>query len=288
MKFAFINEHKTYWPIVIMCRVLRVSRSGYHAWCKRPDSARARRHRDLAKKIRAIYNEDKNYRVYGSPRIYQELAACGEKVCENTVAKVMRDQGLRAKTAKKFAPCTTDSNHNKPVADNILNRDFTAHATNQKWAVDITYIPTDEGWLYLSGVMDLYSRKIVGWSMADHMQSSLVEDALTMAIIGREPGRGLLHHSDRGSQYAGDDYQKLLDDNHLAVSMSRKGNCWDNAAKESFWATLKKELVHDEHYATHEQARASIFKYIEIFYNRKRRHSSLGYVSPEAFEAGQS
>jgi transposase InsO family protein len=183
---------------------------------------------------------------------------------------------------------TTDSAHNRPIAPNVLDRQFTAPSPNRKWATDITYIPTDEGWLYLAGVIDLHSRRIVGWSMADHMRTELASDALGMALASRQPPAGLLHHSDRGVQYASDDYQDLLSRNQIGVSMSGKGDCWDNAVMESFWATLKTELVHHEHYATREDARRSIFEYIEVFYNRKRLHSSLGYVSPEAFEASLS
>lgn len=284
MKFAFIDEHRTCWPAALMCRVLAVSRSGYHAWRGRPASERALRREDLTVKIQAVHQD--NRQVYGSPRVCQALQAQGEKVCENTVAKVMKQEQIRAKTAKKFTPRTTDSRHQKPVADNVLSRDFTAEMPNQKWVTDITYIPTDEGWLYLAGVMDLCSRKIIGWSMAEHMPSELVEDALCMAIASRRPPAGTLHHSDRGVQYACDDYQKLLADHGMTVSMSGKGDCWDNAVKESFWATLKRELVAHEHYPTRRQARASIFEYIQVFYNRKRLHSSLGYQSPEAFEAG--
>jgi len=182
-------------------------------------------------------------------------------------------------------PKTTDSRHPNPIADNVLGRQFEALLPNQKWAVDITYIPTDEGWLYLAGVIDLCSRRIVGWSMADHMRVTLASDALNMAIARRRPGQGLLHHSDRGVQYASEDYRYLLQSNEIQASMSGKGDCWDNAVMESFWATLKNELVNHERYATREQARASIFEYIEVFYNRNRLHSSLGYVSPEMFEA---
>ena len=182
-------------------------------------------------------------------------------------------------------PRTTDGNHSQPVADNLLDRQFAAELPNLKWAVDITYIPTGEGWLYLAGVIDLCSRRIVGWSMADHMKTDLVSDALSMAIVHRQPGEGLLHHSDRGVQYASDDYQYLLQSHRMGPSMSGKGDCWDNACMESFWATLKNELVNHEQYVTREQARQSIFEYIEVFYNRKRLHSSIDYQSPEAFEA---
>jgi transposase InsO family protein len=284
VKFAFIEEHLGAFPIDAVCRTLEVSRSGYYAWIERPDSARAQRRRELAVKIQAVHEQ--NRRVYGSPRVCQALAAQGEKVCQNTVADIMREQEIRAKTKAKFVPRTTDSNHACPVAENELDRQFTAELPNQKWAVDITYIPTGEGWLYLAGVIDLCSRKIVGWSMADHMRTDLVSDALKMAVTRRRPDEGLLHHSDRGVQYASDDYQHLLQLHCMEVSMSGKGDCWDNACMESFWATLKTELVHHEHYQTREQARQSIFEYIEVFYNRNRLHSSLGYRSPEAFEAG--
>jgi transposase InsO family protein len=283
VKFSFIEEHLSDFPVAAACETLSVSRAGYYAWRDRPESARAKRREELAAKIQAVYEE--NRKVYGSPRIFQALKAEGQSVCENTVAKVMRVREIRAKTKKKFVPRTTDSNHGRPVAENILDREFDAQLPDRKWAVDITYIPTAEGWLYLAGVIDLCMRRIVGWSMADHMQVDLVSDALSMAIARRSPAAGLLHHSDRGVQYACDDYQHLLRSHGMEVSMSGKGDCWDNAAMESFWSTLKTELVHHEQYATREQARQSIFEYIEVFYNRKRLHSSLGYQSPETFEA---
>lgn len=209
----------------------------------------------------------------------------GESVCENTVAKVMRERDIRAKSKKKFVPRTTDSAHALPVAPNRLGRQFHAPRPNQKWAVDITYIRTEEGWLYLAGVIDLCSRRIVGHAMAEHMREGLVAEALAMALIHRQPAPGLLHHSDRGVQYASEDYRHLLQQHGIEVSMSGKGDCWDNAVMESFWATLKNECVYQERYATREQARQSIFEYIEVFYNRQRLHSSIGYQSPEAFEA---
>lgn len=283
MRFAFIQEHRRTWPIAVMCRVLEVARSGFHAWLKHTPSRWGKRREELAVKIKTIYQE--NRRVYGSPRIHQALKAGGESVCENTVASIMREQGVRAKVKAKFVPRTTDSRHGSPVAPNTLDRQFEADGPDRKWAADITYIPTDEGWLYLAGVIDLCTRRVVGWAMAEHMETDLVSDALTMAIARRRPGSGLLHHSDRGVQYASDGYQGLLARHGLVCSMSGKGDCWDNAVIESFWSTLKTELVHHEHYATHEEARMSIFNYIEVFYNRQRLHSSLGYRSPEAFEA---
>lgn len=284
MKFAFIEEHlASLFPLDVICQMLEVSRSGYYAWQRRPDSDRAIRREELAIQIQRVHAD--NRRVYGSPRIYRELKAQGQNVCENTIADIMKERKIRAKTKRKFVPRTTDANHDQPVARNVLDRQFQAELPDQKWAVDITYIPTGEGWLYLAGVIDLCSRKIVGWSMADHMETSLVSQALTMALVHRQPEQGLLHHSDRGVQYASDDYRRLLQTHGMEISMSGKGDCWDNAVMESFWSTLKTELVHHEQFATHEEARAAIFEYIEVFYNRKRRHSSLDYQSPEAFEA---
>jgi putative transposase len=283
VKFAFIEEHLSAFPVSTVCEVLEVSRSGYYDWQIRPQSDRARRREELTEKIKTIHEESRE--VYGSPRVFQVLKAQGESVCENTVADIMQEREIQAKRKKGFVPRTTDSQHAQPVAGNILERRFETELPNQKWVTDITYIPTDEGWLYLAGVMDLCSRKIVGWSMADHMRSNLVEDALGMAIARRRPGEGLLHHSDRGVQYACEDYQHLLQTHGMQCSMSGKGDCWDNATMESFWATLKTELVHHQHYATREEARQSIFEYIEVFYNRIRLHSSLNYKSPEAFEA---
>jgi transposase InsO family protein len=284
VKFAFIEEHlASLFPLDLICRALEVSRSGYYAWQERPDSDRAKRREELAIQIQQVHDE--NRRVYGSPRIFKELKLQGQRVCENTVADIMKERNIRAKTKRKFVPRTTDTSHDQPVARNILDRRFQSELPDQKWAADITYIPTGEGWLYLAGVIDLCSRKIVGWSMADHMETSLVSDALKMALVHRRPEQGLLHHSDRGVQYASDDYQHLLQASGMEISMSGKGDCWDNAVMESFWSTLKTELVHHEQFATHDAARAAIFEYIEVFYNRKRLHSSLGYQSPEAFEA---
>ena len=283
MKFAFIQENLAEYPTDLACDVLEVSRSGFYAWRGRSPSARQQRHEDLSAKIQAAHIQ--NRRVYGSPRVHRVLVAAGERVSENTVANIMRENGLRAKIKRKFVPRTTNSSHDWPIAPNVLDRQFAPTAPNRTWACDITYIPTDEGWLYLAGVIDVGSRRIVGWSMADHLRTELVADAMEMALARRQPAKGLLHHSDRGVQYASDAYQRLLQGHRIAVSMSGKGDCWDNAVMESFWATLKTELVHNEHYVSREQARRSIFEYIEVFYNRKRLHSSLGYVSPEAFEA---
>ena len=284
MKFAFVKDHRRRWPVSVICRVLRVARSGFYAWLKRKPSARHRRQQELLAKIRVAHAE--NRELYGSPRVCRALRIGGEVVCRNTVAKLMRQAKVRAKAKRKFVPRTTDSAHERPVADNVLARDFAAEAPDRKWLADITYVPTGEGWLYLAGVLDAFSRRVVGWSMADHMETDLVAEALEMALTHRRPdGENLLHHSDRGVQYASDDYQHLLSRHGIACSMSGRGDCYDNAMMESFWATLKCELVHHNDYATRAQARRSIFEYVEVFYNRKRLHSSLGYVSPESFEA---
>lgn len=284
MKFAFVKEHRRVWPVGVICRVLGVTRSGFYAWMRREPSARQLRREELAEKIIAAHQA--NRRVYGSPRIHRELVAGGEKVCRNTVARIMKQRKIRGRIRRRYVPRTTDSRHGQAVAWNVLDRQFNAERINSKWVADLTYVPTQQGWLYLAAVMDLCSRRIVGWSMADHMRVELAADALKMALAWRRPANELLHHSDRGVQYASEDYQSLLAEHKIQCSMSGKGNCYDNAAMESFFATLKTELVHEENYGTHEEARASIFEYIEVFYNRNRRHSSLGYLSPEAFEAG--
>lgn len=287
MKFRFIEEHLSgRFPLEACCDVLEVSRSGYYAWGDRPRSARARRREELAAKVKAAY--EANRKVYGSPRVCAALRAGGEGVCENTVAKVMREHGIRAKAKKKYVPRTTDSGHQQPVAENRLGREFDAPLPDSKWAADVTYVPTGEGWLYLAGVIDLCSRKVVGWSMADHMRTGLVADALRMAIARRRPGEGLLHHSDRGVQYACGEYRDLLRSQGIGCSMSRTGDCYDNAVVESFFKTLKAELVYHERYETREQARRSVFEYVEVFYNRRRLHSGLDYRSPEQFEAAMN
>ena len=283
MKFAFVKAHRVCWPAGLICRVLKVSRSGFYAWLRREPSARQRRREHLVQKIKVVHQQNRG--LYGSPRVHRALLIDGQTVSRNTVAKLMRQERIRAKTKRRFVPRTTDSRHHQPVARNLLDRNFAAPGPNRKWVADITYVPTEEGWLYLAAVLDLFSRKIVGWAMADHLQTDLVSDALHMALAQRQPGDGLLHHSDRGVQYASDDYQQLLTAHGITVSMSGKGDCWDNAVMESFWATLKTEWVHQQQFQSRQQAKASIFEYIEVFYNRNRLHSSLGYVSPESFEA---
>jgi putative transposase len=283
VKFVWIQEHRDEFDVRRMCRTLQVSSSGFYAWRDRPKSRRRLRQEELTVKIRQAHAESR--RTYGSPRICRALALRGEKVCENTVARLMRQRQIRARIKRRFVPRTTDSLHAYRPAPNHLGRNFAAAKPDRKWVADITYIPTDQGWLYLAAVLDLCSRRIVGWSMGEHMKADLVGDALNMALEQRRPSPGLLHHSDRGVQYACDDYQRLLSEHGLQCSMSGKGNCYDNAVMESFWSTLKTECVNEQRYATREQARQSIFEYIEVFYNRKRLHSSLGYLSPETFEA---
>jgi transposase InsO family protein len=280
--FAFIERHKEEWPVRVMCDALGVSPSGFYSWLLRPPSFQEQRREALAVLIRGIHVEAKGR--YGSPRVHALLASREEPCSVNTVAKVMRDNDIRAKTARRFRCKTTDSDHALPVAANVLDRQFDPEGPNQAWVADITYIPTREGWLYLAVVEDLFSRMIVGWSMADNMESRLVVDTLGMAVARRLPGEGLLAHSDRGSQYASEHYQLLLGRHGIACSMSGVGQCWDNAPAESFFATLKEELVHDEDYTTRQEARASIFEFIEVFYNNQRLHSSLGYVTPAAYE----
>ena len=264
-----------------MCDVLKVSRSGFYSWHGRPESPQAGKRRRLTVLIKTIHKESRQ--TYGSPRIYAELKACGETCCLNTVASYMRENDIYAKTKRKFKH-TTDSNHKLPIAENLLDRQFTQNEPNRAWVSDITYVPTREGWLYLSTVQDLFSRKIVGWAMSHRINRQLVIDALGMAVCNRRPPPGLLHHSDRGSQYASGDYQDLLEEHDMQCSMSRKGNCWDNAVMESFYRSLKTELIHHEDFQTREEARRAIFEYIEVFYNRVRRHSTLGYISPLEYE----
>ena len=264
-----------------MCDVLKVSRSGLYAWRRRPESKRAKTRRRLTVLIKEIYRESRQN--YGSPRIHAELLAREETCCLNTVAKYMRENDIAAKSKRKFKH-TTDSNHEFPIAENLLDREFTQSEPNRVWVSDITYVPTREGWLYLATVLDLFSRRIVGWAMSHRIDRQLALDALEMAVCNRRPPPGLLHHSDRGSQYASNDYQRALDAYDMQCSMSRKGNCWDNAVMESFYRSLKAELIHHEDFQTREDARLAIFEYIEVFYNRRRRHSALGYLSPLEYE----
>jgi putative transposase len=286
MIFRIIRDHLTpEFAIVDCCRVLEVSTSGYYRWCKHPEGTRTRRRAELAEQIRVVHEASR--RTYGSPRVRSELLKRGVKLNRKTVARIMRESSIRSKATKRFKVRTTDSNHAYPVAPNVLDRKFAAEKPDAAWLCDITYIPTREGWLYLASVMDLCTRRIVGWSMAGHMRVELVKGALAMATATRSPAPGLVHHSDRGVQYCCAEYRAELAAWGMVASMSRVGDCYDNAPQESFWATLKKELMSDREFATREEARGAIFEYIEVFYNRQRIHSSLGYVSPEQFEAGR-
>jgi putative transposase len=288
MRFAWIDEHRGIWEVGRMCRVLEVTRSGYYAWQQRrqePGVAAVRR-QELLEQIRVEQEHGRG--VYGSPRIHAALAERGVRVCVNTVARLMKQAGIRAVRSRRFRPMTTDSRHHYPPAPNRLDRQFAARRPNQKWLCDITYVPTDQGMMYLASVLDTCSRRIVGWSMSTSLQAQLCVDALAMAVTRRRPGKGLLHHSDRGVQYACDAYQVLLARHGIVCSMSRAGNCYDNAMMESFHSTLKSELVHlqpNGRFSSVAEARRMVFEYIEVFYNRQRRHSAIGYRSPEAFEA---
>jgi transposase InsO family protein len=281
VRFAFIAAEKAAFPVRVLCRILAVSRAGFYAAQARPAAAHTRRDQQLAVAIAAIHAEPRQR--YGSPRVHTELRARGQRVSRKRVARLMRQRDLAARRRRRYR-VTTDSRHPFPVAANVLARQFTAPAPDAVWVTDITYIPTGEGWLYLAVILDLYSRGIVGWAMSDRITQQLTLDALGMALARRRPREGLLHHSDRGSQYASGDYQTALGRQGIVGSMSRRGDCWDNAVAESFFATLKVELVHDALWSTRAAARGAVFEYIEIFYNQQRRHSSLGFLSPLAFE----
>lgn len=264
-----------------MCETLEVSRSGYYAWIHRPQSRRSREDEGLRPRIRAIH--EGSGKTYGAPRIQGELADEGKHHGVKRIARLMRQEGLRASWKKRFRP-SQGADHRLPTSPNVLARDFTAKSPNERWVGDITYIPTFEGWLYLAVLIDLHSRRVVGWATSERMTKQLATDALHAALGQRDPQKGLLHHTDRGSQYASNDYQRMLGTHDFEGSMSRRGNCWDNAVAESFFATLKKELVHRERFRTRASARVRLFDYIELFYNPKRRHSSLGGMSPVEFE----
>ncbi len=266
-----------------MCSVLGVSRSGYYKWLKAPKSERTRRREELAKQVEFHFHD--NDGIYGAPKITDCLKDKGIVVGEKTVGRIMREKGLRSCTVKKFKVPTTDSDHNLPVAPNLLNQQFETTAPNKVWMTDITYIWTRQGHLYLASVMDLFTRKIVGWSLLPTLSKELVIQALDRAVKAQKPPPGLIHHSDRGSQYASHDYQERLKKHKMICSMSRKGNCYDNACIESFHGILKRELVYREKFSTRQIAQQRIYWYLEFFYNRKRKHSSLGYLSPDRFEA---
>jgi putative transposase len=279
MRVRLIEDHRDVWPVRVMCDALGVSASGFYAWRSRPQSPRAIANRELLSDIRRVHVEHRGR--YGAPRIHAELRAEGQSVSRKRVERVMRRHGIRAHAPRRYRVCTTDSKHSLPIAANLLDRNFVAEKPDQVWGADITYIPTGEGWLYLAVILDLFTRKVVGWAMREHMRAELTIAALTMAIQRRRPGAGLIHHSDRGSQYAAGDYRKILQAAAITQSMSRKANCWDNAPMESFFGTLKTELVHGCDYPDRDAARRDLFAYIEGYYNRRRIHSAIGYITPE-------
>jgi len=281
MRFQFIDDHRDEFPVRQMCKVLEVSPSGYYAWRERPPSKREMANRKLTEKIKDAFEESGG--TYGSPRIYQVMRNLGLMCSKNRVARLMAGAGLQAKQARRFRS-TTKRNKAHRAAPNLLNRDFVAERPNQKWLADITYIPTLEGWLYVAAVLDLFSRKIIGWAMSDRMTTDLTLAALTMAIRQRRPGADLIDHSDQGSQYTDSRYQAVLKAHKVQASMNGVATWYDNAPMESFFGTLKSEHVYHCIYQTRDEARPDLFYYIEGFYNRRRLHSSLGYLSPEAHE----
>jgi putative transposase len=281
VKYQFLYEYRHTYPIIRMCRVLEVSENGYYNWLKRGKSQRKRDDEQLASRIEDAYHENRG--VYGSPRIHAELKEQGIHCGRKRIARLMHERNISAARKRRKAQ-KTDSNHSSPIAPNLLERDFTADAPNKKWMTDMTYIATREGWLYLAGVIDAYSRRLIGWAMGSEHDAELVKEALHMALIRRKPGAGLVHHSDRGSEYASKSYQEMLHQYAIQISMSRKGDCYDNAMIESFWGTLKEECFSLETFHTRKEAKTAIFEYIEVFYNRKRKHSSLGYLSPADYE----
>lgn len=282
MSFRFIEDHRDAYPVRLMCAVLEVSPAGYYAWRDRPLSERAKSNAALLAAIRQVHQDSSGR--YGSPRVHAVLRRQGRGVSRGRIERMMSRYGIRAIMAPPRRARTTDSRHDLPIAPNLIKRDFTAAAPNRVWLADITYIPTAEGWMYLAAVMDLFSRKIVGWAMRDHMQVELASSALTMAIHQQRPQAGLIHHSDRGVQYASHAYRDALSGAAIVASMSRKADCYDNAPMESFFHTLKTELVHHRNYKTRDEARRDIFVFIEGFYNRIRLHSAIGYIPPIQME----
>lgn len=280
MRFIFIAKHRGIWPVAWMCGALGVSRSGFHAWLNRAPSQRARDDEVIGARVKTSHIT--SYRTYGARRVWHDLLAEGISCGLHRVERLMRQQGLRARPRRRGLP--KDQGERSVIAGNVLDRQFTADGPNQKWVADFTYIWTAEGWLYVAAVIDLFSRRVVGWSMSDAMTAQFVTDALIMAIWRRGKPVALLHHSDQGSQYTSEQFQRLMADNGVICSMSRSGNCWDNAAMESFFSSLKTERIGKKVYRSRAQARADVFDYIECFYNPTRRHSTLGYLSPIDFE----
>ena len=282
MRYRFVAAEQASYPVRLLCRVVGVAASGFCAWLRRGPSQREQQDRSLADRIAAVFAASR--RTYGSPRVHAELRAEGIRVSRKRVARLMREGGLAATIRRRF-PRTTNSDHGRPVAPNLLEQKFTAEQPDTVWLADISYIATGEGWLYLAAIKDMATREIVGWSMSDSLEAGSACAALRMAIQRRQPPTGLIHHSDRGVQYAGSEYQKLLTRHGLRGSMSRRGNCYDNAPMESFFGSLKNELVHRTTFPTRAAARQALFDYLEIFYNRRRRHSGVGFLTPaQAYE----
>ncbi len=281
MRYAFISEKRVAFPVAVLCRVMCVSRSGFYDYLDEPETERDRRDATLAAKTRAVFAEHKGR--YGSPRVYRELRERGDVVSEKKVAQVMRDNGLVARRKKRFR-ATTDSKHDSPIAPNLLARDFSASGPNQAWVTDVTAVWTLAGWLFLAAIVDLYSRRVVGWATSASNDTTLALDALRAALVARRPPPGLVHHSDRGSPYASADYRRALERAGAVASMSRKGDCWDNAVAESFFATLKTEALGDAIPADHDAATQSVGEYVDGYYNIKRRHSFIDYECPVEFE----
>lgn len=281
MKYAWIAKHSKDYPVAVLCRFMTISRSRYYDWLNAPKTEREKENEPLLEILTMLFQKGRG--TYGTRRLKKQLAALGYVVSRRRIGRLMNQAGLVCKTKKKFK-ATTDSKHSKPIAPNLLDRQFNASQPDRYYVGDITYIATREGWLYLAVVIDLFSRKVVGWSMDRRMKAKLVNDALLMALWKRKPAKGLLWHTDRGSQYASDSHRAILKAHHVVQSMSRKGNCWDNSVAESFFHTLKTELIHHCQYRTREEARQAIFEYIEVFYNRERLHSANDYLSPVDYE----
>jgi putative transposase len=277
VKYRAIQRYSSHFKVVKMCQIMNISRSGYYAFLKRPESERSKRQKEILNEIRIIHAE--NHEIYGAPRITVELNNHGIQAGKGMVGRLMKKNGIKSRTKRKYK-ATTDSNHKLPVAENILNREFSSNERDKKWVSDITSIWTDEGWLYLAGILDLYDGAIVGWSMDARMEKALVLNALNDACMRRDPQPGLILHSDRGSQYCSYKYQKEIAKKKYICSMSRKGNCWDNAPMESFWGKLKTEWLYWKRFRTRDEAKQAVFEYIELFYNRKRLRSVNGYIPP--------
>lgn len=286
MRFQFVVAQKANYPVNVLCQVMQVSRSGFYAWNRREPSARACQDESLLVTIKSEFNQSRQ--TYGSPRVHASLRRQGHSVGVNRVSRLMRDNGLSGRTRRKYRCTTTQTDPNNPVSANKLDRDFQASAPNEKWVTDVTFVRTQEGWLYLAPMIDLFNREVVGWAMSDQNDTELTLRALDMALTTHKPPKGLLHHSDRGSSYTAGDYREALAKRGIQCSMSRKANCWDNSVAESFFATIKKDMIHRRNFKTRREAATAIFEYIEVFYNRVRLHSVLGYTSPAEFRHAAS